>query len=170
MLLSNELDNVQQGLQENMAFEVKQMYSFRAARQLDLLMSVHVWYHHTCCELWGPWCKLDFQAYKDPLLATAPDGFLAACQAKLFFHANQISLMVQKVLEVVPDHDFPDVWLALCISDAARIQILRLEDQLDLVSKDELIELVKANMRVLYRMRTVHVLADLCVSQVSACG
>ena len=161
-----ELEAWRRCLPTNFAFEERNMFTFRASCHLDIFLMTHLWYHQSCCELFGAWMP----GHAGYLLAleNTPDHFLQQCRERSLSHARHITQLVRKVLKVEPDHLFRDAWFGLCLLDSIRIQIAALvsvnEHDGDEI-KEETINNLNLCLSALNNTRRTIPLAEKIVSQ-----
>lgn len=142
------------------------MFTFRASCHLDIFLMTHLWYHQSCCELFGAWMP----GHAGSLLAleNTPDDFLQQCRERSLTHARHITQLVRKILKVEPDHLFRDAWFGLCLLDSIRIQIAALvsvNEHDDDEMKEEIINNLNLCLSALNNTRRTIPLAEKIVSQ-----
>jgi len=114
---------------------------------------INAWYHQSILELFGPWVSghrgsVPVNTYLQP-----PVEFLQVCMSKSLTHARNITLLIQKVLKVEPNHPFRDAWFGICVLESTSIQIAALMQEVDDGPKKEAAQLLKLNLRALTNTR-----------------
>ena len=112
-----DLINWRENLPKNYAFNERHMYMFRVSRHLDIFLMIHAYYHQSCILLFGIFLPDSLEPNLEPVAAQAPSEFLQDCREEFLFHAREISHLIQRILNIEPEHLFRDPWFSLCIWD-----------------------------------------------------
>jgi hypothetical protein len=159
-MLCEELEIWRRNLPANYAFVERHMYTFRVSRHLDIFLMIHAYYHQCCIILYGAFVPEDVGSKLHRSVVQIPPEFIQTCSDRYVSHARDISLLIQKVLKVEPDHLFRDPWLGLCIWDSTSALLASTRWQENRNSyRDDVTELVKLNLRALENTMPVIVLA-----------
>lgn len=162
--LLKELNAWRENLPANFAFEGKHMYTFRVSRHLDMFLMIHAYFHQCACELYGAWLPDHAGAL--------PRGFEFALAADLvqnyrercLDHAQSISRLIEKVLQLDPKHLFRDAWFSICILDSTRIQLAARHHQMPTSpGTEEPTQFLKLNLLALKNTKQTLIIANLIV-------
>lgn len=135
------------------------MYTFRVSRHLDMFLMIHAYYHQCGYELFGAWAPGHAGAFPIDIYLSAPLDFLQKCRENCLKHAQHITILIEKVLNLEPNHIFRDSWFSLCILDSTRIQVAGLQ-QYPTTNIQVVVDRLKINLQALKNTKETIVLAE----------
>ncbi|KAH8900620.1 hypothetical protein GQ53DRAFT_776375 [Thozetella sp. PMI_491] len=159
--LCDELEIWRHNLPANYAFIERHMYTFRVSRHLDIFLMIHAYYHQCWVLLSGAFVPEDASSRLQEFISQVPPEFIQKCSDHYVSHARDISLLIQKVLKVEPDHLFRDPWFGLCIWDSTSALLASIPWQENVtLYREDVGELIKLNLRALSNTMSIMPLAD----------